>query len=426
MAGRGLRADPPADRLPRHQLLHAQRRALRRDVVAAEGGAGAAEAGDLHRDRLGSLPAGLTDTLVWVQRALRQHRRSTSPRTAPPSTIRRRPSGEPRRTTRCASTTCASTCARSTPRSQQGVDVRGYFAWSLLDNLEWSLGFSKRFGLVHVNFETQERTPKDSAPFYADVIATHGAALADRPLTRSVRPCEHPCARNQPHDRKPTRAADVRWRAWRSARWRVARAGFPTCWCPTCCATGSTTPARPTQRRARRSPRRRRARSATALAAALRRHRAAHLRLLLGHRQPGQRPGARPLSEPRRRPASPRSASRSPPTRSASSAATSRAPRRASARSTTVRFFRDAPQGPQPRGMTGYKGFFYHFLDMKTGARAGAASCRPSTPRCCSAACCMRSPTSTRDASRRGRDPRRRRRRSTGASTGSGRRCAAR
>ena len=62
---------------------------------------------------------------------------------------------------------------------QQGVDVRGYFAWSLFDNLEWSLGYSKRFGLVHMNFETLERTPKDSARFYADVIATHGAALAD-------------------------------------------------------------------------------------------------------------------------------------------------------------------------------------------------------------------------------------------------------
>ena len=62
---------------------------------------------------------------------------------------------------------------------RQGVDVRGYFAWSLMDNLEWSLGFSKRFGLVHVNFETLERTPKDSATFYSDVIASRGAALAD-------------------------------------------------------------------------------------------------------------------------------------------------------------------------------------------------------------------------------------------------------
>lgn len=59
----------------------------------------------------------------------------------------------------------------------QGVDIRGYFAWSLMDNLEWSLGYSKRFGIVHVNFETLERTPKDSARYYASVIASHGGVL---------------------------------------------------------------------------------------------------------------------------------------------------------------------------------------------------------------------------------------------------------
>lgn len=58
-----------------------------------------------------------------------------------------------------------------------GVDVRGYMLWSLLDNLEWSLGYSKRFGMVHVDFETQARTPKASAHFYADVIASNGAVL---------------------------------------------------------------------------------------------------------------------------------------------------------------------------------------------------------------------------------------------------------
>jgi beta-glucosidase len=52
-----------------------------------------------------------------------------------------------------------------------GVDVRGYFAWSLLDNFEWSYGYSKRFGLIHVDYETQERTWKDSAYWYRDVIA---------------------------------------------------------------------------------------------------------------------------------------------------------------------------------------------------------------------------------------------------------------
>ena len=60
---------------------------------------------------------------------------------------------------------------------RQGVDLRGYFAWSLLDNFEWSLGFAKRFGLVHVDYETQRRTPKQSARFYAEVIRTHGASL---------------------------------------------------------------------------------------------------------------------------------------------------------------------------------------------------------------------------------------------------------
>jgi len=61
----------------------------------------------------------------------------------------------------------------------RGVDLRGYMVWSLLDNLEWSLGYSKRFGIVHVNFGTQERTPKDSARYYARVIASHGAVLAE-------------------------------------------------------------------------------------------------------------------------------------------------------------------------------------------------------------------------------------------------------
>lgn len=60
---------------------------------------------------------------------------------------------------------------------RRGVNLRGYFAWSLLDNYEWSLGYSKRFGIVHVDFETQRRTPKASARFYAEVARTNGAAL---------------------------------------------------------------------------------------------------------------------------------------------------------------------------------------------------------------------------------------------------------
>ena len=56
-----------------------------------------------------------------------------------------------------------------------GVPVRGYFVWSLLDNFEWTFGYSKRFGLVHVDYETLERRPKDSFHFYADLA--RGAAL---------------------------------------------------------------------------------------------------------------------------------------------------------------------------------------------------------------------------------------------------------
>jgi beta-glucosidase len=62
-----------------------------------------------------------------------------------------------------------------------GVDVRGYFAWSLLDNFEWAHGYSKRFGLVHVNFNDQKRTPKDSAHLYAKIIASRGRILSEAP-----------------------------------------------------------------------------------------------------------------------------------------------------------------------------------------------------------------------------------------------------
>jgi len=62
----------------------------------------------------------------------------------------------------------------------RGVDVRGYFAWSLLDNFEWAHGFTKRFGIVHVDYATQRRTPKASARAYAEAIRTHGASIAER------------------------------------------------------------------------------------------------------------------------------------------------------------------------------------------------------------------------------------------------------
>jgi beta-glucosidase len=54
-----------------------------------------------------------------------------------------------------------------------GLDIRGYYVWSLLDNLEWGLGYGPRFGLVHVDFETLARTPKASYHWYRELIATH-------------------------------------------------------------------------------------------------------------------------------------------------------------------------------------------------------------------------------------------------------------
>jgi beta-glucosidase len=64
-----------------------------------------------------------------------------------------------------------------------GGDVRGYFLWSLLDNFEWAYGYSKRFGMVHVDFATQRRTPKDSARWYADVVARGRLPLASQGAT---------------------------------------------------------------------------------------------------------------------------------------------------------------------------------------------------------------------------------------------------
>ncbi|MBA5689564.1 GH1 family beta-glucosidase [Rugamonas apoptosis] len=61
---------------------------------------------------------------------------------------------------------------------EQGVDVRGYFLWSLLDNFEWNSGYAKRFGIVHVDYATQQRTPKDSAIWYRDFITGQRQALA--------------------------------------------------------------------------------------------------------------------------------------------------------------------------------------------------------------------------------------------------------
>ena len=55
--------------------------------------------------------------------------------------------------------------------------MRGYFHWSILDNFEWAKGYTRRFGIVHVDYETQVRTIKDSARWYAEVVRTNGASI---------------------------------------------------------------------------------------------------------------------------------------------------------------------------------------------------------------------------------------------------------
>jgi len=61
--------------------------------------------------------------------------------------------------------------------ADEGVDIRGYFHWCFTDNFEWARGYTERFGIVHCNFETQQRIIKDSGYWYRDVIKSNGAQL---------------------------------------------------------------------------------------------------------------------------------------------------------------------------------------------------------------------------------------------------------
>ena len=65
---------------------------------------------------------------------------------------------------------------------QEGVRLEGYCYWSSIDNFEWAEGFTPRFGLVHVDYATQERTPKQSAYLYRDIIRRGG--ISEEELSR--------------------------------------------------------------------------------------------------------------------------------------------------------------------------------------------------------------------------------------------------
>jgi len=112
-------------------------------------------------------PAGLTETLMWLKQrcpALPLYITENGAAFDDPDPV----AGlvqDPRRVDYLREHLAAARLAL-----EQGVDLRGYFAWSLLDNFEWSLGYAKRFGLVHVDFATQQRTIKASAAFYRAFI----------------------------------------------------------------------------------------------------------------------------------------------------------------------------------------------------------------------------------------------------------------
>jgi beta-glucosidase len=155
-----------------------KRSVTRADPKALPAGAGEVPQQGLHTE-LGweVYPDGLTDTLAWVNsryRRLPLYVTENGAAFGDPPVARGALVEDPARVgyLRDHLRAVARTWA-------MGVDVRGYFAWSLLDNFEWAEGFSKRFGLYHVNFETQRRTPKSSARFYDDVIRSNGAVLTE-------------------------------------------------------------------------------------------------------------------------------------------------------------------------------------------------------------------------------------------------------
>jgi beta-glucosidase len=119
------------------------------------------------------VPSGLTDLLVRVQRDVGLPVRITENGMAAHDVVE---SGRVRDDDRIAY--LREHLAAVHAAIEQGVDVRGYYVWTLLDNFEWAWGYDKRFGIVHVDFDTQVRTLKDSARWYAEVAARNEVGLS--------------------------------------------------------------------------------------------------------------------------------------------------------------------------------------------------------------------------------------------------------
>ena len=113
-----------------------------------------------------SCPCGLTDLLVRIRRRLRRH---TDHDHRERRSLRASRVHDERRVAFLHDHVAAVHDA-----IVQGVDVIGYCHWSLLDNFEWALGYGQRFGLVHVDFDTQQRTIKDSGRAFARIAAANG------------------------------------------------------------------------------------------------------------------------------------------------------------------------------------------------------------------------------------------------------------
>ena len=176
VARRRPRGDRGADRLPRRQQLLPLRRRRRRRRAA---------------DRAAT-PRRCTPT--WAGRSTPTA--CTRCSCASPTTTRRRRSTS-RRTAPRSATSAGTTGASTTPSGRRtsqthidavgravadGVPVKGYFVWSLLDNFEWAHGYSKRFGIVYVDYPTLERVPKDSFYWYRDFIASRRGAPRPSPV----------------------------------------------------------------------------------------------------------------------------------------------------------------------------------------------------------------------------------------------------
>ena len=153
------------------------RSVMRHDAEVLAGARGAACASPALHTEMGweVYPQGLTDILLWVKERYgampalhdRERRRLLRPADGGDGRV-----DDPLRVAYLRDHLRAAHAA-----IERGVDLRGYFAWSLLDNFEWSQGSPSASGIVHVDFETQKRTAKESARLYARIIASAGAAL---------------------------------------------------------------------------------------------------------------------------------------------------------------------------------------------------------------------------------------------------------